>query len=196
MGNREKVLQAALELFNEQGTAGVTTNHIAKAAGVSPGSLYYHFKNKEAIILTLFEEMECCFDEVMEGASTTFVPSSFEDMELYFNQISESEWKYRFFSRETANLLQSEALRQAFLERQAIRQAQIKGTILGMIENRLVRPIPEERVDQLVQIIWLVSIFWNPYLVLSGQESTKERMAQSMVMVRTLVEPYLIAPQG
>jgi len=35
----------------------VTTNHIA-AVGISPGNLYYHFRNKEGIIRAIFEQMD------------------------------------------------------------------------------------------------------------------------------------------
>ena len=45
--NRTKILSVALKLLNEQDSQSVTTNHIAEAAGVSTGNLYYLFKNKE-----------------------------------------------------------------------------------------------------------------------------------------------------
>src|SRR6266581_28104 len=45
----EEILQAAGALFAERGYDKVTTNMIAARAGVSPGSLYQFFPNKEAI---------------------------------------------------------------------------------------------------------------------------------------------------
>lgn len=45
----EEILQAAGALFAERGYDNVTTNMIAARAGVSPGSLYQFFPNKEAI---------------------------------------------------------------------------------------------------------------------------------------------------
>ena len=44
-----QILDAALELFGEQGYRAVSTNAIAARAGISPGSLYQFFPNKEAI---------------------------------------------------------------------------------------------------------------------------------------------------
>jgi len=49
----EQIVQAATQIFAERGYAGATTNHIAERAGVSIGSLYQYFPNKEAILVTL-----------------------------------------------------------------------------------------------------------------------------------------------
>ena len=52
---KEWILETACQLFNEHGTQGISTKRIAKEMGISPGNLYYHFKNKEEIILALFQ---------------------------------------------------------------------------------------------------------------------------------------------
>lgn len=44
-----EILHAALELFAEKGYERTSTNAIAARAGMSPGSLYQFFSNKEAI---------------------------------------------------------------------------------------------------------------------------------------------------
>ena len=50
MSKKEAILETALELFNATNTQSATTNHIAKAAGISPGNLHYHYKNREEIV--------------------------------------------------------------------------------------------------------------------------------------------------
>ena len=54
MKTRDKIVYAALELFNEHGERSITTNHIAEHIEISPGNLYYHFRNKQEIVRDIF----------------------------------------------------------------------------------------------------------------------------------------------
>ncbi|NON38996.1 TetR/AcrR family transcriptional regulator, partial [Klebsiella pneumoniae] len=56
MKTRDRILECALQLFNQQGERSVSTNHIAAHMEISPGNLYYHFPNKQAIIALLFSQ--------------------------------------------------------------------------------------------------------------------------------------------
>lgn len=49
----ERILDTATRIFHEQGYAGATTNDIADEAGVSVGSLYQYFPNKDALLVAL-----------------------------------------------------------------------------------------------------------------------------------------------
>lgn len=51
------ILLAAEKLLSQEAQTSFTTNHIAEVAGVSIGSLYQYFPNKEAILAKLVEEM-------------------------------------------------------------------------------------------------------------------------------------------
>lgn len=46
----QEILDAALELFVEQGFSATTVSQIGRKAGVTPGTLYVYYKNKEAIL--------------------------------------------------------------------------------------------------------------------------------------------------
>ncbi|MBN8541769.1 MAG: TetR/AcrR family transcriptional regulator [Deltaproteobacteria bacterium] len=52
---KEAILQQALYLFQTNGYESVTMRDLAKACDSSLGSFYYHFKNKEEIVLELFK---------------------------------------------------------------------------------------------------------------------------------------------
>ena len=52
----ERILDAAARIFHEHGYAGTTTNDIADEAGVSVGSLYQYFPNKDALLVALTKQ--------------------------------------------------------------------------------------------------------------------------------------------
>ena len=53
---RQKILDAALELFRERGFAEATMREIAARAGVATGLAYYYFKSKDAIVLAFYQQ--------------------------------------------------------------------------------------------------------------------------------------------
>ena len=55
---RELILATALRLFTEQGYFNTTVHDIKKEAGVSIGSIYHYFSNKESIAKDLFDTIE------------------------------------------------------------------------------------------------------------------------------------------
>ncbi len=55
---RDRILDAALDLFNGRGPDRVTTAEIAEAVKINEGNLYYHFRTKELLVLALFARFE------------------------------------------------------------------------------------------------------------------------------------------
>lgn len=56
--SRTAILDAALELFSHRGYGATSMRDIAGRAGVSTGSVYHHFADKEAIFLALLEQFK------------------------------------------------------------------------------------------------------------------------------------------
>jgi AcrR family transcriptional regulator len=55
-GGREEILRATLELIRERGMAKVTTRAVAERAGVSEGSVFYHFEDRFGLLRAVFEQ--------------------------------------------------------------------------------------------------------------------------------------------
>src|SRR5512134_2753287 len=65
---RATVLKAALAVFSEKGYAATTLDDVAKAARVTRGAIYWHFKGKADLYNTLVEEFSARGAAVVQGA--------------------------------------------------------------------------------------------------------------------------------
>ena len=64
MSTKEKILDAALTLFAENGYNGTSVEQIAKAVGIKAPSLYKHYKGKEDILNALIDSAEVRYEEM------------------------------------------------------------------------------------------------------------------------------------
>ncbi|HWP67413.1 MAG TPA: TetR/AcrR family transcriptional regulator [Candidatus Limnocylindria bacterium] len=64
------IVEAAARIFAAEGYAGATTNRIAEAAGVSVGSLYEYFPNKDALLVALIEAHVAEGQALLDEAAT------------------------------------------------------------------------------------------------------------------------------
>ena len=80
MSTKEKILDAALTLFAENGYDGTSVEQIANKVGIKAPSLYKHYKGKEDILNALIDSAEVRYEE-MFGSETNIgkVPQSQEE---------------------------------------------------------------------------------------------------------------------
>jgi AcrR family transcriptional regulator len=64
-GTREKIQAVALELFAEHGYEKTSLREIAERLDVTKAALYYHFKTKEDIAVSLFDKLLADMDEII-----------------------------------------------------------------------------------------------------------------------------------
>ena len=75
----DAIRQAALEIIEKEGPAALTTNRVADRAGVSIGSLYHYYPNKESIVADLFEVRVQALVDAIEAMRQSV---HFEDLPL------------------------------------------------------------------------------------------------------------------
>ena len=80
MSTKEKILDAALTLFAENGYDGTSVEQIANVVGIKAPSLYKHYKGKEDILNALIDSAEARYEE-MFGSENNIgkVPESPEE---------------------------------------------------------------------------------------------------------------------
>jgi AcrR family transcriptional regulator len=181
--NRERALDAALTLFNDAGTAAVSTNHIAAAAGISPGNLYYHFRNKEEVIRALFERLFGAYARIFvlpENRAPTLV-----DLRRLVRANFDLLWEYRFAYRELAALLRrDEVLRERWLEVRRRGYTGFRALIAAFVSaGVMTAPVDAETVDRLADACWLISEFWLPSLEVSGEPVDAPQLERGVALM-------------
>lgn len=192
MNTRDKIIETGIRLFNERGTRAVTTNHISAGAGISPGNLYYHFRNKEEIIRAIFRQMDVYGREehrrIHERTTGTI-----ETIEESFVMIQKFNWRFRFFKRELTSLVNADpALKEDFVRTHRETLVLVRSSIDRSIEHGLLLSLPEEDRQFLAEAIWLVTLFWPNYLEVSGEEVNEASLQRGSDLLRRILAPYVV----
>ena len=193
---RDKILEKALVLFNENGTAAISTNHIAAAMGISPGNLYYHFRNREEIIREIFTMMAT---ESREGFSPivahidTLGLQAFEET---FRFIQHFNKRFIFFKRELPTLIMRDPeLKAGFYKVHQETLGLIRSLVDGAIGAGILRPLDEEEKQLLAEMSWMVTLFWPNYQEITRQENSPEMdVERGIAMIRLLVQSFKTTP--
>jgi len=197
MDTKDRIIQASIRLFNQRGTKAVTTNHIAAAAGISPGNLYYHFSNKEEIIRAIFVRIVEFTETGSTYGSGFRVKPSLENMEAVFKHVFTLHWRYRFLYREFNALLNRDKdLRALVIKDQKRRLAEVKNSILSFIDAGIFRRMDGSEVEFLKTSLWIIGTYWHSFLESGGKKITISRVGEGIDMMRKLLRPYINEPVG
>lgn len=188
---RDRILQTALDLFNEQGTAAVSTNHIAEALGISPGNLYYHFRNKEEIIRAIFELQYAAWDQVFALPDTRL--PTLDDLWSLVRATFAVNWSFRFVYRELIALLRrDDQLQRRWVE---IRDRGFNGfreLFSAFVAAEVLRPEGDpEVVTRLAELCWLLGEFWLPSVEVSGREVDATHLEHGVALMLQVLAPYI-----
>jgi AcrR family transcriptional regulator len=159
---RARILDSALRLFNARGERNVTTNHIAEDLGISPGNLYYHFRNKADIVSELFNHYETLVSGFLQVPADRVL--TWQDKMGYLESILDSMWGARFFHRDLSHLLnQDDDLRQrynTFVQRTLEQGLRVYEGLrsAGLLEAS------DEELRALMVNTWVITASWTGFV--------------------------------
>lgn len=186
---RQRILDASLAMFNEQGEPNVTTNHIADELEISPGNLYYHFRNKDDIIEHLFQRYEERMDTALVSPEGRL--RDLEDIWLQLHLVFECIWEYRFLYRDLVDILsRNRRLRLRFAR--ILKRAADNATtgMRGLVQAGVMRASAAE-VEATATNILVVATFWMNYASVRGDKDEHEAIRAGIVQVMMLLSPLL-----
>ncbi|SEG49585.1 TetR/AcrR family transcriptional regulator [Vibrio hangzhouensis] len=189
MKTRDKIVYAALDLFNSDGERNVTTNHIAAHIEISPGNLYYHFRNKQEIVREIFALYS---HELIER----FTPIQGQQESLgllkhYLDSIFNLMWKYRFFYANLPEILQrDDKLHEEYIEVQERLQGNLVNILKAFVELELLA-IDDNELKSLVTTLHMMAVGWLSYQSAMSPKTkiTEEVIQQGMLHMINVVKP-------
>lgn len=193
MKTRERIALASLDLFNESGERNITTNHIAAHIEISPGNLYYHFRNKQEIVRDIFD---CYSKELLERF--TPVESQEESLVLlkrYMDSIFTLMWKYRFFYSNLPEILQrDEILHERYLTVQEKLRKNLEAIFYGFVDLQLLS-VSKEEANSLVTTLHLIASSWLGYQSAMSPKTdiTEAIIHRGMLQMIAVVKPHTTA---
>ena len=163
MKTKDKIIEAAVRLYNTKGLSSVTSRHIAADIKISHGNLEYHFPNKEAILFAVYKQMS----EEM----SLYYPKHKEDIlnpvqHLYqlLVRLEEFQTEYKFFCLDLMDICRKyEKVNSMLVDNMQIRKSQMIGFFQRFVELDYLKPEPVigyyERLQHTIRIILT---FWKP----------------------------------
>ncbi|MEO0337792.1 MAG: TetR/AcrR family transcriptional regulator [Bacteroidota bacterium] len=156
---KEKILQAALKLFNQDGMVNVRLQHIADEAFISVGNMAYHYKNKEIIVTALYDQLTKQQKQLL--AEYRIVPL-FDNIDRLIHHTYQLQQAYIFFYLDTLEIVRAyPSIGQAHQQHISFQIAQLRTVLDFNVARGALAPEPMDGIFQtLAQQIWMTMDFW------------------------------------
>ncbi|MEO5558856.1 MAG: TetR/AcrR family transcriptional regulator [Dokdonella sp.] len=187
----ERILETSLAMFNARGEPNVTTNHIADELGISPGNLYYHFRNKDDIVEHLFARYEARIDDALLLPDAR--APNLEDIWLQLHLVFESLWQYRFLYRDLVDILaRNRKLKLRFGRIMTRASGSATELLRGLVAADVMGASADE-IRALAENILLITTFWMNFNAVRGgkPDADEADLNRGIHQVMMLIAPFL-----
>jgi AcrR family transcriptional regulator len=191
---KERILNAALELFNTQGVEAVTVRHIAQHIGISHGNLCYHFPRKEDIIYALYAQ-------AAQGISGKFLESmnlhgnqmTLEQMLHYMTASFAIQYEYKFLMVDFVNIMRRiPEVKKNFQSIFPVLRRLMLRVLAELQDINIVRSdLPQAQFDNLIRHIYLFGDFWLSEAEILYTGAEEEKLPFFTELGWSLLVPYL-----
>lgn len=190
---KEKIVDTAIQLFTERGISNVSTNHIASAMGISPGNLYYHFRNKEDILWRALIRFSDAMARLLGSPDEEVI--DVPRFRRYLEEAIAVFQDYRFFFENKVGLMrESPRLEHAFraLEKENI--ARLVGVFTGANKSGImIGPKEREQLEALANNTWIIFSNWLNFLRTNRgtTDASAAERRDGVFHIFSLFQPYL-----
>ena len=179
---------ASLSLFNHFGEPNVTTLQIADELNISPGNLYYHFKNKTEILNDLFARFE---RQMLDLISEPDTEVSIDDYWIVLHLVFECIAEYQFFYKDLVNILQRYERIAPRFRKILSRKFSVTENVLKRLKERQLIEASDAELAALAHNIVLTVTWWPSYDVVTAKTSQEMDLNRGIAQTISQVAPYL-----
>lgn len=192
---RERILDLSLRLFNDFGEPNVNTTLISEEMNISPGNLYYHFKNKDDIINCIFQQFEREIDRLLTVPQDR--KPNVEDAWLFLHVLFELIWKYRFFYRDLNNLLANNRTLELKFKQLLTQKVKVAKALADGLKAAGDLAADDREIEALATNMVVVATYWLSYSYVLDPRRFNEpdvigaALQRGCYQVLSLMAPYL-----
>lgn len=189
---KERILDTALQLFNERGLAAVTLRTIANEMGISQGNLNYHYKTRQDIVEGLYHRLVVQMSTIVAAAGQS-MPS---DLAAIFEQSKEimgAFYNYRFLMLDFVQIMRVHPSIHAHYQELTQLRAQQFATIFEQWTQAGIM-LPEVYVGQykaLYQRQQIMGDYWLSAAITTHTTLSNQMIGQYCNLIFQALYPYL-----
>jgi AcrR family transcriptional regulator len=193
---RARILETSLALFNRFGEPHITTADIADEMNISPGNLYYHFRNKDDIIGELYAAYEAAVLPLLTVPDDP--PPGVEDLWFLLHVLFERMREYRFLYRDLDEITsRNRKLASRFAGLSQRGERTVIELCRGLVRSGQMQAT-EREIGAVAANVALVSTYWMSWQRVTGlrpadaAEGPRESLDHAAYQVLALIAPFLI----
>ena len=196
-GTKEKIFDAAIDLFAEKGYDGVSIRDIARAVGATEGTIYRHYASKDEILESIFTYVEGkIYPQAPEGSIDALVES------VPFREILESVPRFMIADQQLARIMRimlielyhNEKIAYYFRRDLIERPVDEMEVLFGkLMENGKIRPC-DPRAMAILFISYMVSWYFQTFIVNYGKQDFENVEKEISGQIKTFADMF--KPEG
>jgi AcrR family transcriptional regulator len=188
---KDRILQQARQLYNERGVDQVTARHLAEVLGMSDGNLRYHFRDREALISALYDQLVA---ELNEGYGLLQTQSV--DLHLLYALTEftyQKLYDFRFLMLDFAGIMRQHPHLKAHFQLLMMQRKQMFEHLLAQLieEEWLTPPFFPHQYEYFRQQFQILGDFWLSSAEILYQGPAEERLPHYVRLAFSSLGPYL-----
>ena len=191
MDTKGKIIAKAIDLFNIHGTKAISTNHIAKEMGISPGNLYYHFGSKNDIIRSISDNFSNELGSVLRIQLDTISDFS-SNLTSLFNLFFKIQQSYQFLFLEGVHLTKQDSrLLDNYTNLRSLIKKGYHELLSNLVKIKIMKSQSLNIIDDLLDTQWIIMWYWINHTILDRNTYDDFQIKKGIKLSFSIIKPQL-----